>query len=54
MDTGKRRLLMGGAMIALALAGVLVGGGNRPAARAAEGDARVHLRPACQGRRADL
>jgi len=38
MNTGKRRLLVGGALIALALPTLLVGGGNQPAARAAEGD----------------
>ena len=35
MNTGKRRLLVGGALIALALPTLLVGGGNQPAA---EGD----------------
>ncbi len=38
MNTGPRRLIVGGAVTALALAALLVGGDHRPAARAAEGD----------------
>src|SRR2546423_7355603 len=38
MNTGKRRLLMAGALTALVTGVVLCGGGNRPAARAGGGD----------------
>jgi hypothetical protein len=40
MNTAKQRLLVGGVLTATTLA-TLLGGGNRPAARAAEGD-EVH------------
>jgi hypothetical protein len=38
MNTGNQRLLVGGALTALALTTLLGGGGNLPGARAAEGD----------------
>jgi cytochrome c5 len=38
MNTGKQRLLVGGALTALALTALMGGGGGPPAARAAEGD----------------
>src|SRR5258708_26097473 len=38
MNTGKRRLVVGGAVAALALGAMLVGDGQRSAARGADGD----------------